>query len=208
MIDIEGLGDTPDGVVLAVGAVKFDFADAHASVYVMPADHNPRDDVRPDPESTVFLRSDQPSFHANINIASSMRAGLRVDGGTIAWWLGGADSSPDDAARRGLFTPTPLPLSDALALLRDFCRDNEGVWANPVSYDLVTLAQSYRAVRQQLAWRWKRTYDVRSYLKGIPRPAVPRYGVRHHPTWDACNQATWVLRGYAWKQEHMKGQGP
>lgn len=196
MIDIEGLADTPDGVVVAVGAVQFDLVE-EPHILICPLDGVV------DGIGTV-----KPTYHANINMHSSVRAGLRLGPDAVAWWLGGDSDSPDDSARHSLFTPKPIPLPEALAGLREFCKGAEGVWANPVSYDLVTLAQSYRAARQQLAWRWKKTFDVRSYLKGVPhdRVKVSRYGVRHHPVWDACNQATWVVRAHAYKEQKKGAQ--
>ena len=60
MVDIETLDTRPSGVILSIGAVKFDF----------PA-----------------LVDLEDTFYVNISIASSLKADCTVEGRTIQWWF-------------------------------------------------------------------------------------------------------------------------
>lgn len=196
MIDIEGLGEAPNGVILTIGAVRFDFGLEDG--LIIP------DFLAPLESTSPLLVC--PAFYETITISSSLSAGLRVDGRTIAWWLGHGKDAPDDAVRMGLFNPPPLNLRDVLRNFRHFLVGHKSIWAKPTAYDLTMLHESYRAIKSQTPWRWRDAYDFRSYAKGVPPDPVKlkRYGPKHHALWDACFQATQIRKIYQWKHQHTK----
>lgn len=71
MIDLETLGNGPNSVILAVGAVAFNEAGVGADFYRVV-----------DPQSCVD-------------------AGLKMDVSTVMWWMGQSDAARDAVRRRG-----------------------------------------------------------------------------------------------------------
>ena len=63
MIDIETLGGTPDGVILSIGAVRFD-------------------------DKSIF-----DDFYVNVTIQSCLDVGMKIDPKTIEWWFGQSDAA-------------------------------------------------------------------------------------------------------------------
>lgn len=203
MIDIEGLGESPDGVILSIGAVDFELNGATSPVLpdvcIVP---DKRDDVIASHKHVFGIEPViAPSFFCNISIDSSMRAGLKVDGRTIRWWMGGEHDSPDQTARDALWQQPIYPIREALNALQQYLEGKDvWVWANPISYDLTMIASSYQALGRKAPWRRSKEIDCKSYAQGFVYRAK-KYGIEHHPAWDAAVQATWMRGVYALKQQ-------
>ena len=75
MVDLETLGTAPGSVILSIGAVRFDV------------------------EKGLL-----DEFYVNIDVESSQRLGLTIDGDTVMWWL-----KQSDAARAKCRTPFNIP---------------------------------------------------------------------------------------------------
>ena len=192
MIDIEGLGQDSNPVVLSIGAVRFDPM-AVGKVW---------------PKGLSVLRApdadfhDADWFHVNITIDSAIKAGLSVSGDTIAWWLGAKKDSPGEEARKALFNPVPVNIRDAAAELRRFVSGCDRIWAMPITYDIACLRAMYGAIAQRVPWKASMVMDLGTYSNNVPRAEtnVAFYGVEHHPVWDACRQASRVIQVSHWKE--------
>lgn len=118
MVDVETFGTFAGAVVASIGWCRFSEAGDYAPGKV------------------------------NVSIQSALRAGLRVDGRTIEWWL-----RQEDAARAALFDPQPVPLRDALEELAKAVEGAKAVWAKPPQFDVAILDRAYAAVGRPVPWR-------------------------------------------------------
>lgn len=131
-------------------------------------------------------------FYTNVDLESCLRAGLKVDAGTIAWWM-----QQSDAARGALFKDSLL-LCDALdalarwlgAITEDNADGSETfkpveceLWAYPASFDLVIIENACRAVGQRVPWHYRAPRCLRTLaaVSGVPKP--------HETPHDACRDA-------------------
>jgi len=176
MIDLECLGNGTNGLIVSIGAAEFE----------------PGGDDLADPGRT---------FKANLTIQSGLNAGAVVEGRTIVWWL-----QQDDAARKALTDPGPVPEREALAALRAWLTKCgvEFVWGHGVNYDLRILAQAYLRYKQQIPWPWRNERDTRTLfdVAGVTpedwaavEARIPA-GVKHEPVFDAVKQVGVVQRCY------------
>lgn len=139
-------------------------------------------------------------FMLNVAIQSGLNAGATVSGKTLEWWL-----EQSDAARKGLFSPPPIPEREALAAFRRWLaeREVEFVWGHGVNYDLRILAQAYARHNQQVPWLWRNERDTRTIFdaSGITAEDWERASKRvvseKHIAWaDAVRQALAVQIAY------------
>lgn len=160
MLDIETLGCTPGSGVIAVGAVAFD----------------------------PIAGTVGQEFHAILNRASNLAAGLTEDPGTLAWW-----EEQSAAARDTLVISTAAGGQDLLPGLQAFTAWFRGVdpdpeavrvWGNGSDFDQPLLFAAYRAAGLEHPWPF---YNNRCYrtLKGfVPHDKIVRDGLVHHNALD------------------------
>jgi hypothetical protein len=174
MIDLETLGSVPRCVILSIGAVVFD----------------PRGSDVPDTSRT---------FHAHIDVRSSQRAGLMIDGATVMWWLGQSEEARQELLK--------AETHDLFAVLGHFAAWTDwprvgGVWAKGPSFDCAILASAYRAVSMEPPWPYSRERCVRTALDmaGMPSDTMAyrtAADVRHSALGDALAQARAVQAALA-----------
>lgn len=159
MVDIETLGTRPGSVILSIGACVFN-----------------------EKGTGNFAR-----FYRNINVLSSLLAGLTVDEETVDWWR-----KQSDEARGSLF-PGSANLYPALTDFATFIDKNDYVWAKGPDFDLVMIHEAYRAIGARIPWSFRNARDVRTMLwlgeaLGIKYEPVDR-SVAHNALHDALYQA-------------------
>ena len=125
MIDLETMGLPPSGALVSIGACLFD----------------------------VKTRQIGPTFHRAVNLATSVRAGMVMDPGTVVWWLG-----QNDKARQSI-TWTTYDINEALADFRAFIEQHSSVdvvrpWGNGAAFDLTVLNTAYKCIGQQAPWKF------------------------------------------------------
>lgn len=123
MIDLETLGTDRDSVVLSIGAVEFD-----------------------------LLKGEQGnSFKVNIDIQSSLEAGLKINGDTLKWWL----TQRPEILSRSLYGY--VVLEEALKNLTNFIINNDiaYVWGNSASFDLGLLKDCYSKFNMEVPWSYR-----------------------------------------------------
>src|SRR5258706_9274955 len=96
MVDLETMSSDMDAAIVAIGAVLFDI------------------------EGPMLVAEDIDAgavncFYTNVDLASSMRLGLKPNASTIMWWL-----KQSQAARDALILPAPVDITTALAALAGF----------------------------------------------------------------------------------------
>lgn len=183
MVDIETMGTSSSAAIVSIGAVAFD----RLSNDLLTATDPPTD-----PTS---------SFYVNINLQTSLNAGLEVDGKTIYWWLQQSDEARSAIAPNGTSDNNKLDLKIALSnfnkWIGSFPDSNklEYIWSLPSTFDLVILQSAYRSVNSRPAWSHTQEMCMRTLLKLNPSIQPPPYRLnKHNALWDAFYQAASVQR--------------
>jgi len=96
----------------------------------------------------------QDSFYQVVDLQSSIRAGLDVDGVTVNWWL-----MQEEAARQAITAPG-IELTKALTLFDKWLGKEAVVWGNGASFDNAILANAYHKTGINLPWKY---YNNRCY---------------------------------------------
>lgn len=156
MLDLETMGTAPGSAIVQIGAVDF-------SIY----------------------KIGEP-FSVNIDLASCVNAGLRIDPKTVMWWM-----SQSDEARKSLMVDC-VQLREALASFADWIgSDTVAVWGDGAAFDNVLLSSAFRAARMPVPWHYAndRCYRTLKNLFPVERilSACP-----HNATLDAIAQANHV----------------
>jgi exodeoxyribonuclease VIII len=160
MVDLETLGTRPGSAILSIGAVRFD-------------------------GSNVLAR-----FYRRIDWASWQAAGMTVDAGTIAWWLGQTDT-----ARAELTEGQREPIDEVLADFAKWLGDGEvKLWGNGAAFDNALLAEAYQMVFGERApWNFWNDRCYRTMKSLLPEVKLERLGTAHHALDDAESQARHLM---------------
>ena len=174
MLDLETYGLTPGSALRSIGAVAFD----------------------PDWATTAGSSegaAEFPSeFYANVDLASCLGDGLRVEAGTVDWW--DRADEPARAALRENRKPIHVALLNFVGWYRSV--GASVVWAKPLSFDVPLLEAAMRLAAVRPPWDRRAGRDVRTLLDaaGLRREDLPRFdGTPHHSLHDARHQARCVL---------------
>lgn len=178
MVDIETMGTSSRAAIVSIGAVAFD-----------RLSNDLLSNLEPDPTS---------SFSCNVNLQTSLNAGLEVDGKTIYWWL----QQSDDARKAiTLSDEGKLDLKNVLSSFNkwitnlNYTSELEYIWNLPSTFDLVILQSAYRAVGSRPAWSHTQEMCMRTLLKLHPSIQPSPYRLnKHNALWDAFYQAASVQR--------------
>lgn len=169
MIDLETMGSTPNGAIAQIGYAVFDADDADADI--------------------IEARS------LNVDIASSMKAGMPLDASTIKWWL-----EQSEAARKGLFDPKPMTLMNAIGALGEAYRLHKPVatWAYPTSFDIAILEAAHKYIGFEVPWHYRTVRDARTLIaQVIDRSELDGLSVSgatvHDGRNDCINQIRWLM---------------
>lgn len=172
MLDLETLGTKPGCVILSIGAVVFD----------------------PFTRLDLTLPPQQPApdFYRNIDLFSSLMAGLEIEQATVEWWRGQSDEA------KQAFTSSMSPYSLRTALIHfsewltsvESSIDDIVVWAKSPSFDCAILRAAYRACGIATPWSFRNEADVRTaYLLHDYKEPKTGDGVKHNALDDAKFQA-------------------
>lgn len=139
MIDIETLGSGYDAFILSIGAISFD----------------------------IETGETHKAYHININILSSDAGKLKIDPGTILWWM----QQSDEARSQFKNSEGSVSLTLALKGLTDFIEDvgsDSFIWAKSPSFDCVILKNAFKVCDIKLPWDFRKERDVRTILDFLP----------------------------------------
>lgn len=174
MIDLETMGDESNSVILSIGAVAFNIETGVTGM----------------------------SFYETIDIQSCLDVGLKVNGGTIEWWL---KKSKD--AQEAYTKSTKRNLTDALVLLSSFLenrvnygfkKENLSVWGKGPRFDMGILEDAYKAVGLKIPWSFRNEFCVRTmeFLDPKAITEVPDLGIIHNPVDDCLFQISYICKSY------------
>lgn len=166
MLDLETMATSHDAAIVSIGMFKFNLN-----------------------EMQVYENIIEPQkFKRNISLESAQKAGLKIDGKTVEWWM---DQS--DAAREGM--KGFMPLADVLFEAHSFmiAEDMEPrylLWGNAPTFDNTILRNAFKAVDLifPCPYRVDSCYRTMNRLFGDERLFV-RYGTHHNALDDAISQA-------------------
>lgn len=177
-IDCETLGKDYDAPVIAIGARAFN-------------------------KETGKLG---PKFYAEVEIASALKIG-RVDGSTIAWWIG------QSTRAKAIFERPDKDKKSMATVLVEFMHwaisgHNDGplnVWANGIGQDVVWIERCFArgGYGLTLPWQYDMPRDMRTLVDlatvvtGFDRSKIASVGVEHNAVDDATYQANVISAAWA-----------
>jgi hypothetical protein len=161
MIDFETFGNGKDKCVCQIGAIYFDRITGELG----------------------------ESYKANIDAASHVKRGGKIDGETVYWWL-----QQSDAARNSLLNPPPRDVVEVMNELNQFLSKAERIWSH-ATFDFVTLSETLRTLGIKPTFKYKAGLDLRTlvYLAGISTSDFPREGVHHDGLADSIHQVKYAV---------------
>jgi hypothetical protein len=160
MIDLETLGSTPGCAILSLGVVRFD-------------------------PSRNALGTE---LYRRVNLESSLRAGLKVDGETFYWWL-----KQSERAREELFNGPMFSLSGVLEQLNLFLKPDDCLWSHGASFDLGVLACAYSVLGFNRPWNFRQERDTRTLLVQAGMTMTKNVDA-HQALHDARQQALVIMQ--------------
>ena len=158
MLDLETMSTAPDAAIVAIGAVCFD--SERLNDY----------------------------FYRTIDLDSAIKAGGRVDGPTVLWWL-----RQSEGARTSL-TVGQEDIKDALGQLTDWLpQDLEGLWGNGSDFDNVILRSAYERCGWSSPWAFRQNRCYRTLKSLFPDIALEQPN-NHNALADAKAQALHAVK--------------
>lgn len=164
MIDIETMGNTPGAAILSIGA--------------------------------VFIKDGKlaEEFYQHIDLESCLENGLKMDAGTVQWWM-----KQSDEARAAITLEKGVNiiavLADFFAWVSDVAEGAEvHVWGNAATFDVVLMEEAFRRVGYDIPWKFwgHRCYrTLKNLFPGVPKPEST--GIKHHALHDAKWQALHLI---------------
>lgn len=165
MLDLETMGTGSTAVVWAIGAVKFNPHDINSVDY-------------------------DGAFLSRIDLDSSLRAGMKVDGGTLEWWM----QTENDKARSELMAIPADTHTAALLRFQEWLGDLDGgMWGNGATFDNVILRNAYKAIGRDAPWSHRADRCYRTVKNLDPYVPPVKYGTLHNPVSDAISQALHLI---------------
>lgn len=171
MVDIETMGNTNDSAVVQIGAAVFD-------------------------RNTGEVGN---TFKVNIELQSSMDAGLSVNASTIEWWM-----NQSKEAQESIFKEPRIPLKNAMRDFQKWIKKNEPeqrevrIWSH-ATFDFVILSNAFNAVGVSKPWSYKSARDLRTLvdlaqLKWDRNKKNEDFdGVQHDALDDCMNQIKYTV---------------
>lgn len=161
MVDLETMSTENHAAIVSMGAVRFWL-------------NVKQEQFTPDQE-----------FYINVDLESSVNAGLHLSAHTVKWWL-----KQGDSARRAL--DNGIDLKTALIMLRGFIPNDVYLFGNGATFDNVILRNAFRAVGMEYPVTYRNDMCYRTLKHLVDVPERPFEGTLHNALDDAKAQA-WHL---------------
>ena len=162
MLDLETMGNNSNSAIVAIGAIEFD------------------------------LNGLGEEFYCEVDLQSSVSAGLQMDAPTVLWWL----NQKDDA--RSIFIDNEIQnnIETALDLFSDFCKsvNVSQVWGNGAMFDNTILGNAYKATGRDIPWAFWNDRCYRTVKNMYPSIKLDRVGIHHNALDDAKSQALDLIK--------------
>lgn len=190
MVDIETLGNGPNGMIVQVGACRFD----------------------PQAGEAGMISTPEGCFSATVKPTGNVQIDGVMEFDTVRWWL-----KQEPVAQQRVFWPAAEPQYGIDVIVHSFVSwlKSQGefryIWANPPDFDLRLLREAWERTTPKVhrlgdreaqpvhEWpiRYKQPRDFRTLrtignLMGIEPPV--RVGVHHDALDDALHQAGYAIK--------------
>ena len=142
------------------------------------------------------IRQPERSFKVNVDLGDCRNLNMDFDGDTIYWWL-----KQSERIRRGLNSPTPLPVVIALSQFNSWLErigstSELQMWSH-ATFDAVILQEAYRAAGVISPVSYRQMADLRTlrYFPEHKRFDLKRGAVSEHDAgFDAWAEGQEVIR--------------
>lgn len=182
-VDLETMGTRPDSAIVSIGAVAFEPAYLDGGALV--------------PEKYGA------TLYQNVDLQSSLDAGLTVTGNTVVWWL-----NQSDAARKAITAEPRVSLACALENFRCFWKHQEAewLWCRGMDFDISILRTAHANLGLPHPWPYNHACDARTLYRTVgvtPEGVVPTVGDAH----NALDDAMWEARAICYaKHKQLRDQ--
>ena len=164
MLDLETLGQAPNGVIVSIGAVKMDLEN---------------------------LRLGQ-TFYAVVRIEDAQRLGMRLEAATVRWWLQQSKAARAVFSEESEPLYDVLKEFSSWALSNISVEDLQ-VWGNGATFDNVILHSAYKACGLRAPWNYRGDMCFRTMLRMFPVTEIISPPHPHNALRDAAAQAHMLL---------------
>lgn len=162
MLDLETLGNKPGCVIVAIGAVRFGGGELG------------------------------DEFYNRIDARDAVKCGLKLDVGTVLWWM-----KQSDAARQELNRDDTWSLEEALGNFRNYCntqpRNENIIYGNGSDFDNAILKEAYEITGLVEPWAFWNNRCYRTLKALRPEIKIENVGVKHNALDDAKAQARHLM---------------
>lgn len=129
MLDVECFGPDPDGALVSIAAVEFD----------------------------TVTRTMGREFYRKVALATSVKLGMRMDPGTVIWWLGQNEKARDEVRMGG------LPIEYVLDEFAAWVNPKTLLYGNSASFDCTILATAFKLAGKPMPVHWSRFRCFRTW---------------------------------------------
>ena len=161
MLDLETMGNGSNSAIIAIGAVAFDIDGVSSK------------------------------FYQQVNLQSSVDAGMEIDASTVLWWL------RQSYAARSAFKDNEkaLKITNALIEFSMFCERSKvcGMWGNGAAFDNALLSNAYRKLEMNQPWKFWNDRCYRTVKDIYQDVEFVRSGTHHNAVDDAESQALHLI---------------
>ena len=164
MIDLETMGNKSYSAIVSIGAVKFDIKTGETG----------------------------ETFYRNVNLQSSLDAGLQIDADTVLWWM-----NQNEEARKKL-TEGTVVLQQALEDFSKFSSKEYEIWGNSVRFDIGLLQNVYDKLNMPICWDFRKERCVRTLVSFAPeiKENTKFEGIMHDALADCYHQIKYCSKIY------------
>ena len=142
MVDLETLSTSPDGLLLSIGAVRFDID--RAEVEASPVENG---------------------FERGISIADGMSRCRKIDSDTLMWWLNQSGNALADLNRLQKLADCLPVVLESFSTWAEEDPTVKYLWGHGASFDPVLLSSSYNCCGLKMPFKYTNFLDTRTVFR-------------------------------------------
>jgi len=130
-------------------------------------------------------------FYTKVSLDSCLNCGMKIDADSVIWWL----QQSDEARKEFKYNSQDRCIQDALAMFKDFYKEDSYVWGNGADFDIVILANAYKRVNLPVPWKFYHVCCFRTIRTLFPDIEAQDCSdlIAHNALHDAINQAAYAI---------------
>lgn len=179
MIDIETMGKSPNGAIIAIGAVFFD----------------------------IRTGETKGRFSLPVDLESAQELGMEIDASTVLWWFNQSVQAISMWNTKQNVT-LQVALEEFIAWYGRNAQNKTSVWANAPTFDLDIMRNAFRLANLGTPWHFKQERCVRTLVQlardmGYNPRMEPRNSLAHSAIDDCEYQIQYCCKAWSFI---MKGE--